>query len=300
KRQITVALRRNMQDPEQVTSRAWMSLAFGDHPYALDPDGTVEGVTAVTVDDLRALHGRLFARDNLKIAVVGDIDAATLAAKLDETFGALPQASTLGEIPEAEVQAGPVRRVIPMDIPQAQIQFGHVGFKRHHPDFIAAYILNHILGGGGFSSRLTEEVREKRGLSYSVYSYLAPLDHAGLFIGGAATQNRRAAEALEVIQAEIERMAREGPTAEELEAAKTYLTGSYALRFDTSTKIAAQLLGIQLDDLGIDYVEKRNEMIEAVTLDDVRRVAAELLKPDLLLVTVVGQPAGIEDSSAIR
>jgi zinc protease len=180
-----------------------------------------------------------------------------------------------------------------MNIPQSVIQFGHAGFKRHDEDFVPAYVLNYILGGGGFNSRLTEEVREKRGLAYSVYSYLYPLDHAALFLGGAATRNDRVGLSLEIIRAELGRMAKEGPTPEELADAKTYLTGSYALRFDSSLKIAGQLLGIQLQDLGIDYVEKRNGMIEAVTIDDIKRVAARLLKPGELIVTIVGRPEGL-------
>ena len=161
-----------------------------------------------------------------------------------------------------------------------------------------AYVLNYNLGGGGFNSRLTEQVREKRGLAYSVYSYLSSYRNGAVYIGSVATENKAVGKSLEVIQGELKRMAEKGPTAEELQNAKQYLTGSYALRFDTSSKIAGQLLGIQLEDLGIDYIDRRNGLIEAVTLDDIRRVAKRLLDADALLVTIVGKPEGLEAKPA--
>ncbi len=298
--QLGEVLRRKQFEPESVAIRNWMETAFGDHPYARDPDGTVEGVGAVTPDDLRDLRARLFARSGLTISVVGDIDAPTISALVDTVFGSLPEASGMAEISSADVEAGPVRNLIDMDIPQTVIQFGHSGILRDDPDFIPAYVMNYVLGGGGLTSRLTEEIREKRGLTYSVYSYLSPMDEAGLVLGSVATQNARASEALRLVEQEIARMAEGGPSEEELSEAKTYLTGSYALRFDTGSKIAGQLLGIQLENLGIDYVEKRNSLIEAVTLEDVRRIARDLLKPDNLIVTLVGRPVGIEPASAAQ
>lgn len=294
KAQITESLKRQENDPETVAIRTWMRIAFKNHPYSRNTDGSIDGVGAVTPDDLRSLTKQLFSKQNLVIAVVGDIDAATLSGLLDTTFGDLPQEAVKKAIPQAAVTSGPVRTIVDMDIPQSVIQFGHVGIMRNDADFIPAYVMNHVLGGSGLTSRLMEEVREKRGLSYSVYSYLSPFEQAGLFLGGAATQNDRAGEALEIIERELKRMAEEGPTPAELEQTKTYLTGSYALRFDTSTKIAGQILGIQLEDLGIDYIVRRNSLIEAVTQEDVKRVAQRLLLPGSLIVTVVGQPKGIE------
>ncbi len=298
KAQIAESLKRQENDPETVAIRTWMRIAFKNHPYARNTDGTLEGIAAISPDDLRALKTRLFSKQNLVISVVGDIDAQTLSQLLDETFAGLPETSDAKVVPQADVTAGPIRTIVEMNIPQSVIQFGHVGIKRNDPDFIPAYVMNHVLGGGGLTSRLTEEVREKRGLSYSVYSYLSPFNQAGLFLGGAATQNERAGEALKIIEAELQRMADDGPTADELEATKTYLTGSYALRFDTSTKIAGQLLGIQIEDLGMDYIDRRNSLIEAVSQADVKRIAQRLLKPGSLIVTVVGQPKGIDPIEA--
>jgi zinc protease len=186
------------------------------------------------------------------------------------------------------MEAAGRRLFVDLKVPQAVLSFGGLGIARKDPDFIPAFIVNHILGGGSFSSRLYREVREKRGLVYSVYSYLLPLDRAALLMGGTQTRADRADETLDLIQSEITRLSANGPTAEELDKAKSYLKGAYALNFDTSGKIAAQLVQIQLDDLGIDYIDRRNSLIDKVTLDDVRRVARRLLDGGLL-VTVVGR-----------
>jgi zinc protease len=175
------------------------------------------------------------------------------------------------------------------------VQFGFQGIKRKDPDFIPAYILNYVVGGGGFASKLMQEVREKRGLAYSVYTYLYPLEHAGIFAGGVATENKGVGQSLDIIKSELERAAQDGLTEEELRRAKDYLIGSFALRFDTSAKIAAQLLAIQLDDLGIDYIDKRNAEIEAISVADIKRAAKRLLDHKSLIVTVVGEPEGIKE-----
>jgi zinc protease len=182
-------------------------------------------------------------------------------------------------------------------MPQSVVVLGQEGLLRSDPDYYAAYIVNHILGGGSFSSRLYEEVREKRGLAYSVYTYLSPLDHSALLLGGVGTQNARVAESLDLIRAAWRRMAAEGPTAEELEDAKTYLTGSFPLRFSSSGRIAGMLVGMQLEDLGIDYLETRNAKIEAVTLTQAKEVARRLLKPEAITVVVVGRPDGLVATS---
>jgi len=173
------------------------------------------------------------------------------------------------------------------------VLFGHAGITRDDPDFFAAFILNRILGGGGFESRLMTEVREKRGLTYGVYSYLVPRDHAALYLGSVASSNDRVAEAIEVIRDEWAKMAAEGVTEAELEAAKTYLTGAYPLRFDGNGPIASIMVGMQMEDLPIDYIATRNDNINAVTLEDIKRVAARILDADALHFVVVGQPEGL-------
>ncbi len=276
RRQAISGLRQEERDPNAIAGRLWFATAFPDHPYARPTRGTEESLGAVTRDDLVRMHGRLLARETLKIAVVGAIDAKTLGPLLDKTFGALPEKAELTPVAEVSPLGGQ-RETVSMDVPQTVIRFGLPGLKRSDPDFIPAFIMNHILGGGSFSSRLYEEVREKRGLAYSVWTYLAPYDHSGVLMGGTATRADNTETALEVISNELKRMAEDGPTADELEKAKSYLTGSYALRFDTSDKIAGQLVGIQMEGLGIDYINERNGLIEAVTLEDVKRIAARLL-----------------------
>ena len=298
--QIRVQLEQESESPNRIAGRALRRAMFPNHPYARPVHGTLESLPAITVEDLRRFVADRLARDVLKIAVVGDITAKELAVRLDETFRALPEHAAPFEVADVVPRTNGEVVVIERDLPQSVVAFGHAGIKRDDPDFYAAYVVNRILGGGGFNSRLFDEVREKRGLAYSVYSYLQPLNHAGLVMGGVATQNARAGESLEVIRLEWQRMSESGPSPAELEDAKTYLTGSYPLRFSSTGSIAGMLLGIQLDDLGIDYVNKRNDLIDAVTLEDARRVAAGLLRAEDLMFVVVGKPDGVapEDASA--
>lgn len=286
--QALTGLRRETTNPNSIASRLWWRTAFPDHPYGRPLNGTLESLPLITGDDLRDYVRRVIARDGLKVAVVGDIDATTLGAILDQVFGHLPAKAELGPVPPAHIKSLGRSVFVDLDVPQTVLNFGGVGITRKDPDFIPAFLVNHILGGGSFSSRLYNEVREKRGLAYSVYSYLLPLDRSALLMGATATRADRANETLALIQAEIHRIAESGPTADELAKAKSYLKGSYALSFDTSTKIANQLVRIQLDDLGIDYIDRRGALIDAVSLDDVKRVAKRLLDGGIL-ATVVGR-----------
>ncbi|MBO0753439.1 MAG: insulinase family protein, partial [Bradyrhizobiaceae bacterium] len=287
--QMLSELRRSTTSPNDLASERWWATAFPGHPYGRPQRGTLTSVLAITADDLRGFTHNMFARDNLKVAIVGNIDAAAAGQLIDQVFGSLPASAALVPVPTAVPQALGQKVAIDLDVPQSVLVMGGPGIMRKDPDFMAAYVLNHILGGSPFSSRLYKEVREARGLAYSVYSSVLPLDHAALFMSGTATRFDRAGQALEVMQAEVRKLAETGPTEEELAKAKSYLTGSYPLRFDTSTKIAEQLVGIQLEDLGIDYIDKRNTLVNAVTLDDVKRVARRLLDTGML-VTVVGKP----------
>jgi len=288
--QILAGHKFDENDPATVASHAWDRTAFKDHPYGRPIKGTKDSIAAISPDDLRDYVRRVFARDQLVITVVGDINAEELGKALDEVFGDLPERSELVTVAQAEPPLGPKLEVIAMEVPQSVAQFGHRGIARQDDDFIAAYVLNYIIGGGGFSSRLMEEVREKRGLAYSVYSNLYPYRNGAVFVGNVATKNEAVAQSLTVIQDELRRLAEEGPSAEELNNAKSYLTGAYALRFESSTSIANQLLWIQIEELGHDYVDRRNALIEAVTLDDVKRVAKRLLAADQLITTIVGKP----------
>ena len=291
--QILAGLRQSIEDPDHIAGRTIRRLYFPDHPYGRPADGTPESVAAITPEDLKRFVAERFGRDMLKVGVVGDIDAAELARLLDSTLLALPAAAGPNGIPDTTPQGAGDLVVIEKNIPQSVVAFGHRGPKRSDPDFYAAYVVNYILGGGGFSSRLYEEIREKRGLAYSVYSYLGPLNHAGLLGGGVGTQNSRVGESIALIRQEWARMAADGPSEAELEAAKTFLTGSYPLRQSSSGRIANMLLGIQMEDLGIDYINRRNDLIEAVTIEDAKRVAKRVYDEALLTFVVVGQPDGV-------
>lgn len=292
--QIVSGLQRQAEDPDAIAGRTLRRLLFPEHPYGRAAKGTLESVATLTAEDFRGFVAERFARDNLTVSVVGDITSADLAALLDTTFAALPEAASPIELAEVAAPKQGDLVVIERPIPQSVVAMGHNGIKRDDADFYTAYVVNYILGGGGFSSRLYEEIREKRGLAYSVYSYLSPLDHGGLVLGGVATANGGVAESLSLIKQEWARIAKDGPTAKELEDAKTYLTGSYPLRLTSSGRIANMLLGIQLENLGINYINERNSLIDAVTLEDARRVAARLYHPDALITVVVGQPEGVE------
>ncbi|GAB4394274.1 MAG: pitrilysin family protein [Kiloniellaceae bacterium] len=291
--QIIARLSRESEDPQSIAGRTLRELMFGEHPYARPTNGTEASIAGLTVADLRGFVERRFGRDQLFVGVVGDITPEELGQALDETFGSLPAEAAPFALPQAEMENPGEVVVITKPIPQSVVALGHGGIGRDDPDYYAAYTVNYILGGGGFSSRLVEEVREKRGLAYSVYAYLAPLDHGTMLVGGTATQNARVGESLDLIRQEWARMAAEGPTAEELADAKRYLTGSFPLRFSSSDNIAGMLVGMQMEDLGIDYFEKRNGYVEAVTLEDAKRVAQRIYDPEALTVVVVGAPEGI-------
>ncbi len=297
KAQLQASLAFAAKNPDQVAAKAWAATAYPGHPYGRPATGTTTTVAAMTGADLEAFRKRTFARSNLKIVAVGDIDAKTLGLLIDTVFGTLPAKADLVAVPAVSLPVGGKQQVIEMDVPQSVATFGINGISRKDPDFMAAFVLNQIIGGGGFASRLMEEVREKRGLAYSVYSYLQPMRSASVFAGGVATKNEEMGQSLDVIRAEFKRMADEGPTQAEYENSRSFLTGSYALRFDTNAKIANQLLAIMQDDLGIDYVDKRNTQIDAVTLDDLRRVAKRLLKTDDMIITIVGKPKNLPNRS---
>ncbi|QDL93649.1 insulinase family protein [Paroceanicella profunda] len=294
--QVLSGLRSDETDPQSIASKTFRELVFPDDPYGRSTDGTIESVTALTAADLRAAHDAMLVRSRARIGVVGDITPEELGKMLDTLFEGLPQdGPALPGHVEPNLTGGTT--VQAFDTPQSVVVFAQKGIDRHDPDFFPAYVLNHILGGGGFSSRLTEEVREKRGLTYGVYSYLAGYDRANLWMGGVASANDRVGKAIEVIKAEWARMAQGGVTDRELQDAKTYLTGAYPLRFDSNSKIADILVGVQEEGLGIDYTTKRNDYVNAVTKEDIARVAKRLMTPDGLRFVVVGKPEGVTASN---
>jgi zinc protease len=287
------------KDPESVAQQSFSALLFAGHPYGRRSDGTVASLQAITVDDLKGFVAREFAKDRLYVAVVGDVTPDQLKPLLDQAFGSLPDKSAPIEVAEAHVddQGGLV--VLERDIPQSILLFGAPGIKRSDPQFFAAYLANYTLGGGGFSSRLMNEVREKRGLAYGIDVDLVTLDHAGAIWGDAQTVNDKAAQVIDLTRQEWAKMQADGPTQAELDAAKTYLLGSYAQNFTTTRSAARTLLGIQMEHLGIDYVTRRDREIQAVTLDQAKAAARRLFDPAKLVVLAVGKPVGLKPTRQI-
>jgi zinc protease len=282
------------KDPEAIAQQTFSILVFGDHPYARNSNGTVAALQAISVDDLKGFVAHTFAKDRLYVAVVGDVTPDQLKPLLDQAFGALPEKSPPITVPEAKVDDKGGLAVIERDLPQSIILFGTPGVKRADPDFFAAYLANYTLGGGGFSSRLMNEVREKRGLAYGIDTDLVTLDHAGAIWGSAQTVNEKAAQVIDLTRQEWAKMQADGPTQAELDAAKTYLLGSYAQNFTTTRSAAQTLLGIQMEHLGIDYVTRRDQEISAVTLDQVKAAAKKLFDPAKLVILAVGKPVGLK------
>jgi zinc protease len=290
--QLISGLKRETSNPGSLASRKFLEIAYGDHPYGRMSGGTLESVPRITIADMKDYVARVLTREHLKIAVVGDIDAVSLGALLDRTFGGLPAKSRLTPVPEIAASKPPQREFIALDVPQTVVTFGGPGIKRSDPDFMAAFVINHILGGGS-GSRLYREVREKRGLAYSISDSLAWMDHSALFVGSTGTRADRAGETVEAITREIRRIAEEGPTEQELDEAKSYLKGSRMLSLDTSSKLASALLQYQLDHLSIDYLERRNAVVDAVTIDDAKKAARRLWGDGLLTVIVGRAPQAV-------
>lgn len=290
--QLLSSIRSRATDPGEILASAWDAKIFGDHPYGLNQGGSEETVAALSREDLLQAYQDTMTLDRIYVGAVGDITADELSALLDDLFADLPK--TGAAFPDrAELGYDASQTVIPYDSPQSIVRFGHQGMRRDDPDFFPAFLISEIIGGLGSDGRLMYEVREKRGLTYGIGAYLYELDYAEGFVGQFSSQNANIPEAIDVVRAEWARMARDGVTEEELNRAKTYLTGSYPLRFDGNGTIANILVGMQMEGLPIDYITTRNDKVNAVTLEEANRVAKQLLRPEELTFMIVGSPEGL-------
>lgn len=290
--QMLTGIQREMRDPEALGQQAYVKALYGDHPYARRAGGTLESLPTITQEDLKALHKRTFARSNFYVAVVGAIDAETLKGELDRVFGELPEQAELTEIPFVEPKLDQVVQY-PYDLPQSTLQMTYPGIDRDDPEFFPAFLMNHILGGGVFSSRLFNEVREKRGLTYGVGSGLINGDYSNSLFIGTSTRADRAQETLQVIRDTIQAFLDEGATEDELQATKTYLVGAYPINnLDSSSSVASTLVQLQIDDRGVDYIDRRVGYIEAVTLEQVKAAAERLLKAKPAVLIIGPEAAG--------
>jgi zinc protease len=292
RQQVLSGIRSDQKSPSDLASQALRRLIYGDHPYGQVKDGTIDSVSALSRDDMLTAHQNALVQDRLYVSAVGDITPEQLSALMDELFMDLPKTGpALPKAAQLNFPGG--AHVEPFETPQSVALFVQPGLDREDPDFFPAFILDLILGGGSFDSRLMTEVREKRGLTYGVYSYLVDKEAAQLWMGSVASGNDRIAQAIEVIQGEWQKLVDDGVSAQELKDAKTYLTGAYPLRFDGNGTIANIMVAMQTDGMPIDYIATRNEKVNAVTLEDVNRVAKRLLDPEALTFVVVGQPKGL-------
>jgi len=291
--QVLSIIASDAQDPNSIAGLTFRKLAYGDHPYGSSLNGTEDSVKALTREDMFDAKARVMAKDRLVVSAVGDITPAELGPILDRLLGGLPD--TGAEMPpRAKLLLTGGVTVVPFDTPQSVVTFGEAGLSMEDPDFFAAYVLNQILGAGGFSSRLMDELREKRGLTYGIYTYLVPKDLSETWQGSFASANAKTGEAVKLVQAEWAKAASGEVSDQELADAKTYLTGAYPLRFDGNGNIADILAGMQLNHMPIDYIATRNDKVNAVSKADIARVAERLLKADDLRFVVVGHPEGLD------
>ena len=292
--QLLSGIRSDLTDPNWIANRTFDDMVYGDHPYGSSSDGSLESVAALTRDDIVDAYRAIVSRERVYVGASGDISAQDLGLLLDRLLGDLPEKA--GPLPgPADVNISGGVTIVPFETPQSVAFFGQPGISRDDPDFFAAFVVNEIFGGAGLNARLSEEVRVKRGLTYGIGSYLVNFNDADMLLGRFASANDRVAEAIDVVKEEWARIAENGVTQPKLDGAKTYLTGAYPLRFDGNGPIARILVGMQTIGLTPDYIVTRNERIEAVTLDDINRVAARLYQPENLRFVVVGKPEGLEE-----
>ncbi len=291
--QMLSEVMREAEQARSIAEQTWNKAVFDGHPYGRDVDGNKNTLPTITADDLHAFVRAHLARDNLVIGVVGDVTPEQLAPLLDRAFGDLPAKAAPRDLPKAAFHDQGKVIVVKRDIPQTVVAFGQKGVEIHDPDFFALNVMNYIMGGGGLTSRLADEIREKRGLAYSVYTSVLNYDRAPIVLGWVATRNSKVKESLDLVRAEWTRMATRPVSQAELDDAKNYLIGSYFTRLNSTMRIAQLLVGIQLDRLGIDYLDRRNKLIGAVTVADVSRVAKRVLDTGKLTVVMVGDPEGV-------
>ncbi|WP_084508302.1 pitrilysin family protein [Mesorhizobium sp. WSM3224] len=292
--QVLSGIIANERNPEVIADGKWLRAIYGEHPYSRPHEGTRQSVAAITTQDLSAFHKANFAREGLYVGVVGDIDAATLRQKLDQVFGDLPEKQALAPVADIEPKLGQQLEV-DYNLSQTKLHFTYPGVNPSAPDYFAGMLMNDILGGQALTSRLFDEVREKRGLAYGVGSFLVDDRHSNALVISTSTRSDRASETLSIIRDVVEKMAQEGPTQAELEAAKKHLTGAFAIDYlASSSAIAETLLGLQFEGRGTDYMQRRASLIDAVTLNDVKAVAKKLLSasPAVMIVGPTLPPNG--------
>jgi zinc protease len=288
KQQIYSILERKSEDPKYIAARKWTETVFGSHPYARSLYGSKKSLQNIASQDLRHFSKLVLNQENMMVAIVGDISKSDLSLMLDKYLSNFSAGEYKDNLPEAQLNIYNGRIDIQKDIPQSVAIFGTKSVPRKDKEFYPLYLANYILGGGVFESRLMQQVRERRGLAYSVSSYMHTLRHSGFIRGSVATDGEKINESIKIIKDEIQKLQENGVTAQELQEAKQYLIGSFMLRKDTNDNLARFLLGVQIEGLGIEFINKRNDLVHNVTLEQVNSAAKHIIGSNQLQIVVVG------------
>jgi zinc protease len=290
RRQMLVGLQQIEQSPDDLVEREFLRTLYRGHPYASPPEGTVASVTALGRDDVRAHWARYYVGRNVVVAIVGDLDRGAAEQLAETLVGSLPAGEPAPPLPSPPAAAPSQTVTVDHPSTQTHLRLGGTSITRVDPDFYPLYVGNHALGGSGLVSTLAEEVREKRGLSYSVFSSLTPMRAEGPFYVGLQTRNEQAGEALKVARETLERFVREGPSEDDLDAAKRNITGGFALRLDSNAKVLAQIASIGFYGLPLDYLATFTDRVNAVTPEAVREAFRRHIDLEHLVTVLVGKP----------
>ncbi len=289
RKQMLTGLQQEQQQPESIAEKSFYRALYGDHPYASPTDGTIESVKALGKKDLRDFYHRYYVARNAVIAIVGALDEPMAKQLAEEISGGLSAGEAAEELAQPKALAKATTHHVDYPSSQTHILMGQPGIARGDADYFSLYVGNHILGGGGFGSRITEEVREKRGLSYSAYSYFSPMHAVGPFVLGLQTRNDSAEKALAVLRETLEKFRSEGPTAKELDAAKKNITGGFPLKVDSNSDILGYIAMIGFYDLPLDYLDRFNANIEAVSVQQIRDAFQRRVDPARMVTVTVGK-----------
>jgi len=287
--QIATMISKSDEEAGFLAGKKFNEIMFKNHPYSNLEMGSLTSVAAITPDDLINYIATKFARQNLVVGIVGDVDANLAETIVREIAGNLPLKPSFAAIKAVESFPSNIVQNVHINNPQTTIIFGSKGIKRSDPNFFAAYMLDHILGGDGFESRLVNIVREKNGMAYYIGTSLHNADYADLWLGSVGTKANQTAQVIDLIKKEYKKMADKGVTQKELDAAKSYITGSFALNVDKIEKLASYLVMMQLEDLWLEYLEKRNSYVDAVTLEQVNTLAKALISAESLVFVTAGK-----------
>ena len=286
--QALVSLQKDAQSPGAIVEKAFYSELYGQHPYASNPLGNEKSLKAITRDDLLVFHRRHYVGTNAWVVIVGDASKRQARNIAERVIGKLPSGITLKPMPPVHtLYSGRMKQIV-FPATQTHIYMGHPGVRRGDPDYFALYVANHTLGGSGFASRLMDEVREKRGLAYSVYSYFSPLREAGPFQLGLQTRADQTQQALDIANQTLSDYVQQGPTEKELDAAISNITGGFALRIDSNAKLAEYLAMISFYKLPLDYLDRFVERIREVNAAAIRAALTRHLDPQRMVTVTVG------------